>query len=327
MPQRIGRVIIHNRTSYFKLVRSFTHLCGGEWTPGGWEPPLAIEPGRSGGMQSESDGIATGTEGYVKYDVVWGARREGMLYIYWTNPYLGVTRPRFATHASDVLPDCDYDTPQDGSTFNVDRGLRFHLVPTAYRHSDGGGDITAPGDLLAAFAAGPVGGIALLFGLAGIVKDPVWEFEVRDGFFDSVSLPLAAATWRFRSHNFPDRFIRHRDFRGELTPEDAIRDDFRFTLVNRGPGLVALRSVNVPDHYLRHQFTELKLHRSNGPDDELWWKDSTFRTVPGLADPAGVSFQSVNYPDRFIRHREFKLFIEPADSPLARSDATFRREP
>lgn len=90
---------------------------------------------------------------------------------------------------------------------------------------------------------------------------------------------------------------------------------------------MALRSVNFPDHYLRHQFNEIKLHRANGPDDDLWWKDSRFRTVPGLADPAGVSFQSVNYPDRFIRHRNFKLYTEPADSALARSDATFRREP
>ena len=35
----------------------------------------------------------------------------------------------------------------------MDRGLRFHLVPTAYKHSEGGGDITSPSDLLAAFAA------------------------------------------------------------------------------------------------------------------------------------------------------------------------------
>ncbi|GIF72450.1 AbfB domain-containing protein [Asanoa siamensis] len=327
MPARVGRVVILNRTSYFRLVKSFSHLCGGEWTPGGWEPPQVIEPGRSGGMQSESDGVATGTEGYAKYDVIWGARREGMIYVYWNNPYLGVTRPRFATHASDVLPDCDYAASGDGSTFTVDKGLRFHLVPTAYRHSDGGGDITAPGDLLAGFAAGPVGGIALLFGLAGIVKDPIWEYELRDGFFDSAFLSVAAAPWRFRSYNVPDRFIRHRNFAAEISPEDALRDDFRFTLVNRGAGLVGLRSVNFPDHYLRHQNAEVKLHRSGGPHDELWWKDSTFRTVPGLADAAGVSFQSVNYPDRYIRHRNYTLYTEPATTPLARADATFRRVP
>jgi hypothetical protein len=325
MPQRIGRVIIHNTSSHFKLVKTFSHLCHGEWTPGGWEPPAIIEPGSSGAMQSESAGIATGTEGYVKYDVIWDARREGMIYLYWDNPYLGVTHPRFATNASDVLPDCDYDTPSDSSTFTVDKALRFHLVPTGYRHTEGGGDITAPGDLLAGFAAGPIGGVGLLFGLVGIVKDPVWEFELREGFYDSHLLSLSTSADKFRSHNYPDRFIRHRNFLGELTPEDQVPDDFKFRLVSRGDGLVALRSVNFPDRYLRHQSFEIKLHGPNGPDDELWWKDSTFRMVPGLADPSGVSLQSLNYPDRYLRHRNFKLYLEPADSPLARADATFHR--
>jgi LGFP repeat len=182
MPERIGRVVVRNTSGSLRLVKTFAHLCHGDWTPGGWQPPAFIEPGATGGMQSESGGVLTGTEGYAKYDVVdLAGRRHGMIYLYWDNPWVGVTHPRFATNAGDVFPDCDFDAPTDSSVFQVDTSLSFHLAPVAYRHTHGGGDVTSPGDLAAAFLAGPVGGIALLFGLKGIVKDPVWEYELRDG--------------------------------------------------------------------------------------------------------------------------------------------------
>jgi hypothetical protein len=193
MPERIGRIVIHNTTSDFRLVKTFSHLCGGEWTPGGWEPPAAIEPGATGGMQSESDGILTGTEGYAKYDVMEGQARLGMIYVYWDNPYFGVTHPRFATSATDIPPDCDYDSPSNSSQFSIDTSLNFTLVPISYKHTESGGDVTAPGDLLLGFVAGPVGGIATLFGLEGINKDPVWEFELRAGNFASVASSLGVS--------------------------------------------------------------------------------------------------------------------------------------
>ncbi|MHA5053649.1 AbfB domain-containing protein [Streptomyces sp. SD15] len=266
------------------------------------------------------------TEGYVKYDVFFGVRRLGMVYVYWDNPFVGVTHPRFATHRSDVLPDCDYEGGgADSSTFNVDGELDFSLAPVRYGHTNSGGDVATPGSLAAAFTAGPVGGIALMFGLTGIVADPLWEYELRDGRYGKLSASLAGAPSKFRSHNFPDHYIRHRHSLGEISPAGQPTDDFKCTLVHRGPDLVALKSVNFPDRYLRHQNSEIKLHASGGPDDTLWRQDSTFQMIAGLADPAGISFRSTNYPDRFIRHRNFKLYIEPADSSLAQSDATFYR--
>jgi len=203
MPERIARTVIHNRTNKLRLVKTFDHLCGGEWTPGGWTPPAVIEPGATGGMQSESDGVLTGTEGYAKYDVFDGSSRLGMVYVYWNNPWFGVTRPRFATDASDVFPDCDFEAPDgSGSTFVIKTDLRFHLAPVAYKHTQGGGDVTAPGDLLQAFAAGPIGGIVTLFGLAGITKDPQWEYELRDDMFAFVSSGLTA-TGGHRAQGFP----------------------------------------------------------------------------------------------------------------------------
>jgi hypothetical protein len=87
---------------------------------------------------------------------------------------------------------------------------------------------------------------------------------------------------------------------------------------------------------LRHQDFRIKLHPlvsiaprgglgdPDTPENRLAEADESFIMVPGLADPSAVSFNSLNYPDRFIRHRGFHLFLERADSDLARRDATFR---
>jgi hypothetical protein len=132
---------------------------------------------------------------------------------------------------------------------------------------------------------------------------------------------------RLQSHNFPDRYIRHRNFLGELTPLDALDADFQFEFITRGPDLYGLRSVNFPSHYLRHQFFALTLQPPAGPADVLWARDTTFRLCPGLADPRESSFESTNYPGHYLRHRDFKLYLESGDTDLFKADATFRRVP
>lgn len=183
MPQRSARVTITNTSSYLRLVRTADHLCGGDWTPGGWDPPDAIEPGETRGMQSEDGGsiplignLFTGTDGYAKFDAIGPDRRHGMIYVYWDNPWWGVTHVKFESNADDVPPDCDFATPDGGSAFSSDASLDFSLVPIGYRHTDGGSDITSAGDLAAAVATGPLS----LIGDEGIVKDPEWIFELRD---------------------------------------------------------------------------------------------------------------------------------------------------
>ncbi|ROP34977.1 AbfB domain-containing protein [Saccharothrix texasensis] len=135
----------------------------------------------------------------------------------------------------------------------------------------------------------------------------------------------APVTWKFRSANFPDRYLRHRNWLGELTPPDHPADDFRFTLLDRGGDQVALQSVNYPDRCLRHQDFRIKLQGPAGAGDPTWVDDSTFHLVDGLADAGGVSLRSKNFPDRYLRHRDFKLYLEPAVDPTARADATFYR--
>jgi hypothetical protein len=138
--------------------------------------------------------------------------------------------------------------------------------------------------------------------------------------------------FQLRSFNFPDFYIRHRNFLGELT-EEAVgeQEDFSFELVNRGHdpqgrSLAALRSVNFPALYLRHRDFRLRLEGPNGSGDQLFRKDSAFYIEPGLAHQAGsggISFRSFNYPDRYIRHRDFHLWVEPRDSANLAPDATF----
>jgi hypothetical protein len=224
VPERVGRVVIHNRTSNMKLVKTFAHLCHGDWTPGGWVPPDTIGPGQTGGMQSESGGVLTGAEGHAKYDVIRDADgRQGMIYVYWDNPWFGVTHPRFATNAVDVHPDCDFQVPPGQSDFySIDTSLSFYVAPVRYGHTHGGADVTAPGDLAEAFALGPALGIVSLFALQGINKDPVWEYELRDGPapFASTSSGLHVGGHLAQGFNFA---LLH-----DVPPPPNTQDSWRF---------------------------------------------------------------------------------------------------
>ena len=64
MAARSVSVTFTNKTTV-ALVRSNGHLDHGVWST---EPPLRIEVGQTVGWESESDGVATGTEGEVHYD-------------------------------------------------------------------------------------------------------------------------------------------------------------------------------------------------------------------------------------------------------------------
>jgi Alpha-L-arabinofuranosidase B (ABFB) domain len=82
--------------------------------------------------------------------------------------------------------------------------------------------------------------------------------------------------FEFRAINFPDHFIRHRNFLGELTRKDDLAGDFQFALVRRGDGLVSFRSKNFPNLFLRHRDFRIRLEGPAGPNDQLFLRDSTF---------------------------------------------------
>ena len=135
----------------------------------------------------------------------------------------------------------------------------------------------------------------------------------------------------FRSWNFPNRYIRHRSFLAYIDPivanDNLGRKDATFRLV---PGLAgrcwSFQSVNIPDHFLRHENFRVKLAKQ--ANDQLFKEDATFCIVEGLAGSGGRSYESVNFPGHYMRHSNFELWLAKSDgSRLFREDATFITSP
>jgi hypothetical protein len=136
---------------------------------------------------------------------------------------------------------------------------------------------------------------------------------------------ISAEYVTLRSHNYPDRAIRHRNFMGELTVIQSQLDikDSTFKVVKglADPSAISFESVNYPGRYLRHQYFQIKLHTNDG--SKLFLEDATFRKVPGLADDSKYSFESFNFPNYYIRHKNFKLYLEQGSGDLFMKDTTF----
>ncbi|QLE54941.1 AbfB domain-containing protein [Nostoc sp. TCL26-01] len=131
--------------------------------------------------------------------------------------------------------------------------------------------------------------------------------------------------YSFSSYNFPDRYIRHRNYLGYIEPvnDELGRKDATFRLRNglANSKCTSFESINFPGHFLRHQDFRLKLARNDG--SRLFQQDATFCQRAGVAG-TGTSFESYNFPAHYIRHKNFELWIDPADgSDLFRKDATF----
>ncbi|GAP49604.1 alpha-N-arabinofuranosidase [Streptomyces azureus] len=128
---------------------------------------------------------------------------------------------------------------------------------------------------------------------------------------------------RFSSYNFPDRFIRHYDYRARIEANVTKLADSQFRVVPglAGSGTVSLESANLPGYYLRHKNFEVWLERNDG--SAQFASDATFHRRAGLADSAGVSYESYNYPGRYVRHWEYLLNVQAVSTATDRADATF----
>lgn len=119
------------------------------------------------------------------------------------------------------------------------------------------------------------------------------------------------ATVSLRSTNYPKRYVRHRNYLGELTEVSSKLDRKDSSFIIR-PGLasgdsISFESVNYPGYFLRHQNFKIKLHERKNED--LYRKDASFNVRAGV-NGQGFSFESVNYPGHFLRHCSFKMFID-----------------
>ncbi len=168
---------------------------------------------------------------------------------------------------------------------------------------------------------------------------------------------LFSSPWSaFRSYSFPDHYIRHRNYLGEVTRLgsnlDQLDSTFRVVkgLAGRvdGTPTVSFESKNFPAFYLRHHHFRIKLHKNDG--SEIFRKDASFKWRPGLGaslEEGFNSLESVNFPGYYIRQRSdnpneeaarvFHLYLEKSPpktlnseerhSPVSRwrRDCTFKR--
>jgi GH43 family beta-xylosidase len=141
-------------------------------------------------------------------------------------------------------------------------------------------------------------------------------------------IPVASGPtpYRFASHNFPDRFIRHSGLRARIDPNVTNLADSQFRIVPglAGSGTVSLESANNPGFFLRHRNFEVWLERNDG--STAFRGDASFFRRAGLANAASASFESFNNPGRYIRHFSFLLYVQPVATDLDRADATFSLE-
>jgi hypothetical protein len=140
------------------------------------------------------------------------------------------------------------------------------------------------------------------------------------------SLP-ANARRSFRSANFPDRYVRHRDSLGYIEPVSAsstatTKQDATFTVV---PGLAdancySFAAVNVTG-YLRHSNNRIRIDANN--NTALFRQDATFCARIGAAG-GSVMLESYNFPGFYIRHWNYELRLNRyEDNATYRNDASF----
>ncbi|WP_223829338.1 AbfB domain-containing protein [Paenibacillus arenilitoris] len=129
---------------------------------------------------------------------------------------------------------------------------------------------------------------------------------------------------RLQSYNFPDRFVRHYNYRARLDAGVTPAQDAQFKMVAglADPSGVSFESVNFPGRYLRV--------RSNG---EVWFdsndstaafaNEATFRRVAGLADARQSSYQTWTDTAKYLRHSNYLLYAQSGSGATFEADATF----
>jgi hypothetical protein len=150
-------------------------------------------------------------------------------------------------------------------------------------------------------------------------------YHFQGGEARKVTATIARGQWR--SYNYTDRFIRHRNFLVyiSLVADEQARKDSEFAwkpgLADRGDVFLSLEAYNFPSYFLRHQGFRLQLQKRDG--SRQYDEDATFTLVPGIAG-SDVTLESYNYRGYFLRHENFELWLSrPQSTVTFRSDATF----
>ena len=208
MPVRSVRVHIYNESSYLTMQRTALQSCSGGWTDGWAPPPNTIAPGVNSLFQAESDGVATGAIGYIKFDLVAANGKHGMVYLYWDNPYMGATNFKLRTDLMDVPVDCG-STDSSTSTFSdsgnpppLDFGVQY-----AYGDQDGSNAMNdTPLQTLGSALEGP----AAIFGESNIIAHAWVDIHIQDQEPRGLpSTPPAMYTFSAKSNVVPNDWVGH----------------------------------------------------------------------------------------------------------------------
>lgn len=129
---------------------------------------------------------------------------------------------------------------------------------------------------------------------------------------------------RLQSDNYPDRYVRHYNFRGRIDANVAPADDAKFTqvrgLANATSIYASFESVNFPGYYLRNRDSMIVLEHDDGSPQ--FAADATFMVVS--SGDGGLALQSYNHPTMSVRHYNFELWLQPIVTSQDRQDSTFR---
>ncbi|HEX6340587.1 family 43 glycosylhydrolase [Umezawaea sp.] len=128
---------------------------------------------------------------------------------------------------------------------------------------------------------------------------------------------------RLQSYNYPDRYVRHWEFKARVEANVTNLADSQFRVVTglAGGGSVSLESTNFPGYYLRHRNHVLHVEKNDGT--ATFRGDASFQQRAGLADGSAVSFESTNAPGRYVRHTGVDVLLQPVSDAVGRADATW----
>ena len=155
------------------------------------------------------------------------------------------------------------------------------------------------------------------------VQKLYWNADGTPNF--GIPIPDGISPVRLRSYNFPDRFVRHWEYRAKIEPDVTNLADSQFRIVPglAGSGTVSLESTNFPGYYLRHRNSQVWVDRSDG--STLFKNDASFN-VPASRSSSAVSYESLNVAGQYVKHYNYLLVLGTATTATARADATFIKE-
>jgi hypothetical protein len=95
-------ITVNNKSHSATLHRTGMGLWHGVWAQGGGQvPPENIAPKTSVKFGAESNGFATGVEGFANYAVISQGSNIGWVHLYFDNPFVGSNAVKCSTSAPD----------------------------------------------------------------------------------------------------------------------------------------------------------------------------------------------------------------------------------